>query len=359
MKINRYISYALLILVAILFLQNNADARSGFGEKIKRIFSVRKQAEYGPGDHDFSLIHDGIKRIYKVHVPVDYNRNNPVAILIAFHGGGGNALGSIGFFKLDGKADKENFIVVYPEGSGKKVSGKMFASWNAGECCPQASEKNIDDVGFVSQMMDKLFTDFSIDAKKVYAVGFSNGALMCYRLACELSEKIAAIAVGGAQDAFKNCNPKTPVAVLHFHGTSDKCAIYEGGVCGGCFADYLNKISLPVSRNNSLWNCRSVPEYIKEWSILNGCTDQGEVVYEKESAKCFSYNQCRHKVEVVLCTLEGSGHTWPGGSYGNKICEQNKNSFLCSEWINTVGEVNKDLSANDMLWEFFKRHPRN
>ena len=309
------------------------------------------------GDYDFYLMQGVNKRLYKVHVPAGYRKDTPTPLVIVFHGGGGSAQGSIDFFKLNPKADLQNFIVVYPEGTGKRVAGKIFASWNAGKCCPPATIRNIDDVGFISMMIDELKKNFAIDAKRIYATGFSNGALICYRLACQLSEKIAAIAVGGAHDAFPDCHPQRPVPILHFHGTLDNCGLYNGGVCGGCFADYLHSMGLPADRNASLWNCKPVPEYINEWRGIDGCSGEAKVVYQKGSATCISYDQCSANAEVVLCTLEGSGHTWPGGDYGNKMCQRNKNSRLCQEWINTVGTVNKDLSANDMLWEFFKKHP--
>jgi polyhydroxybutyrate depolymerase len=329
-----------------------------FAQRLKELFLSRNESLHTSGDYDFKLIHDGLTRTYKVHVPRGYSTNNPLPVVIAFHGGGGNAQASVEFFGLNAKADKENFIVVYPQGSGKKVLGKIFGSWNAGKCCPPARDNNVDDVGFVSKMIDKLKEDFAVDSKRVFATGFSNGALMCYRLACELSEKIAAIAVGGGQDAFSRCIPKSPVAIFHFHGTQDKCAFYNGGTCGGCFADYLNKLGIPADRTASLWECRSVQEYIDDWREINGCLSPGEIAYQKGSATCISYGECRNDVEVTLCTLQESGHTWPGGNYGNKICERAPSSFACREWVKGVGEINRDLSANDMLWEFFKRHPK-
>ncbi|MDD5729847.1 MAG: PHB depolymerase family esterase [Candidatus Omnitrophica bacterium] len=342
----------LILIMGVFFCSLPAYAENSFWGR--SIASHRR----GPGDYNFVLAYDGLARIYKVHVPAGYDRNNPLPVVIALHGGGGNAAGSIGFFKLNEKADKENFIVVYPEGTGKRVMGKVFGSWNAGGCCPPACVNKVDDVGFISKVIDTLEKDFKVDAKRIHAVGFSNGALMCYRLACELSDKIASIAVGGGQDSLNGCQPKSSVAILHFHGTKDKCAPYDGGTCGGCFADYLNNLGIPADRSASLWQCRPVPEYINEWRVMDGCSASAKVVYQKGSATCISYSQCKDNTEVVLCTLEGSGHTWPGGNYGNKICDSRPDSPACREWKKEIGEINRDLSANDMLWEFFKNHPK-
>lgn len=358
MKTAKYMLFAIVVVSGVLLLYPSVYAQYRFRERVKKTLENRQKAHPALEDREFFVTHDGITRMYKVHVPPAYTKHKPIPVILAFHGGGGNAERSVDWFQLNSKADAEGFMVVYPEGTGKEVAGQVFGSWNAGECCPPAVVNNVDDVGFVSKMLDKLGKDFRIDKNRIFATGFSNGALICYRLACELSERIAAIAVGGAHDAFKQCNPSRHVPVLHFHGTNDNCGMYNGGTCGGCFADYLNNVGLPADRNASLWQCRSVPEYINEWRVRNGCSDPGSIMYQKGTATCVSYSQCAENAEVVLCTLEGSGHQWPGGGYGNKMCDRNPEGKACVEWLNIVGQVNRDLSANDMLWEFFKRHPK-
>lgn len=311
--------------------------------------------KYGPGDYDFSLMHDGLNRIYKVHVPVSYT-GQPLPVVLAFHGGGGNAQGSVEFYGINGLADKEGFIVVYPEGTGKELNGKVFGSWNAGRCCSPASENKIDDVGFIAKMIAKLKDDFTIDERRIFAIGHSNGALISYRLACELSDQIAAIAVGGAQDSFDNCRPSRPIPLLHFHGSDDKCAPYQGGECGGCFADFLTASGIPSPRKT--WECRPVPEYIDEWRQRNGCSDQTAVTFKNGNATCFTYQQCRDNADVTLCLVEGMGHTWPGRLHKTDACKKFPNSKLCQTWMETVGETSNDISANDALWEFFQKHPK-
>jgi polyhydroxybutyrate depolymerase len=315
-----------------------------------------QQDPSSPGDHTLSLQHDGLKRTYLVHIPPSYTKENPVPVILAFHGGGGNAEDTPRFYQLDEIADKEDFIVVYPEGTGRKLKGKVFGSWNAGRCCQPAQDENVDDVGFIEEMLDTLEENFNINKKRIYSIGHSNGALISYRLACELSDRIAAIAVAGAHDSFDNCSPSRPVPVLHFHGTQDNCALYEGGECGGCFADFLVSIGIPAERQG--WTCSSVPEYIDDWKELNNCSNKKEVTYQNGSATCETYLDCKDDAEVTLCTIEGMGHTWPGRGFGNKLCEDSPDSDLCAKWKAVVGEPNLvDLNANNALWEFFEEHP--
>jgi len=305
------------------------------------------------GDHEFTIKHDGLMRTYIVHVPHS-DKTAPLPVILAFHGGGGNAKGSAKFYGLNSKADDEGFIVVYPEGTGKKSNGKLFGSWNAGRCCPPASDHQVDDVGFLTKMMNKLPKDFNIDPRRIYAIGHSNGALISYRLACDLSERIAGIAVGGAQDSFDDCHPSRPVPVLHFHGTKDECAHYKGGVCGGCFADFLTALGIPAPRRT--WKCRSVPEYLDEWRQQNGCMDKARITYKKRKAQCRTYQKCQDNAEVTLCTIKGMGHTWPGRPHGVDPCKKRPRSKMCRLWKDTVGKTSNDIIANDALWEFFQKH---
>ena len=316
-----------------------------------------KKTILGPGDYDFSLIHDGLTRRYLVHIPSTYKEATLLPLVLAFHGGGGNAEGSPEYFQLNSKSDEEGFIVAYPEGSGKKILGKTFASWNAGKCCPSKAGDNIDDVGFIKKVLDDLKNKSNIDSKKIYATGMSNGALITYRLACEMANTFAAIAPVGGHDSYDDCNPSRPVPVIHFHGTEDPCAFYDGGNCGGCFADILGKLTgMEVEAHP--WECVSVPDYLEKWSEMNECSNEIEVTYKQGNAECITYNDCKDGADVTLCTIEGMGHTWPGrDTYSGESCARNPNGRFCTIWKNTVGPLTQDISANDMIWEFFEKHP--
>jgi len=290
--------------------------------------------DFGPGDHDFSLVHDGLTRIYKVHVPPSYDKKTSISVVLNFHGGGGNAEGAMKQTKMNEKSDNAGFIVVYPQGTGKTLLGKIFGTWNAGRCCGYAKENNVDDVGFVSALLDDLASKFNVDEIRIYATGHSNGALFSYRLACELTDRIAAIAPTAAHDAFDDCNPSRPISVMHFHGTADPAALYNGGHCGGKSGD-------------EGWECTAVPKYIDGWKVLNNCLTESSVTYQNGSATCETFEPCDDSSEVTLCTIEGGGHTWPGGNYYKDT----------PAWKEAVGELSLDISANDSMWEFFKKHP--
>ena len=136
-------------------------------------------AGLAPGDHRFSLRHDGRNRTYITHVPGIAGRR-ALPVMIAFHGGGGEAEGFKAYAGLDAVADREGFIVVYPNGTG--VLPRRLLTWNAGECCGYAMNQRVDDAGFAIAVLDDLARRTAIDTRRVYATGHSNGAMMSYRL---------------------------------------------------------------------------------------------------------------------------------------------------------------------------------
>ncbi len=179
-----------------------------------------------PGDHSRSLEVDGRNRAYLVHVPPQYDPAAPMPMVLAFHGGGGNANNMVAFSGLNEKADQAGFIVVYPEGSGRLP---RMLTFNAGNCCGKAAESKIDDVAFTRLVLDDLERIANVDRWRVFATGMSNGAMMCYRLAAELSNRIAAIAPVAGPMGTKDCQPVRAVSVMHFHGDADEFAPFKGG----------------------------------------------------------------------------------------------------------------------------------
>lgn len=312
---------------------------------------------YEAGDHEFSLRVDGLDRRVLVHVPASYRSFVPHPIVFALHGGGGNADGSVEYFELNELADQEGFIAAYPEGTGRRVFGKLFGSWNAGRCCAPALDQGVDDVGYFEAVIELLDRNFNIDQDRVYVMGMSNGAQMSYRLACEIADKIAAIAASGSTGSYEPCIPTRPVPVLHIQGRLDPCSPYQGGQCGGCMADLLTKLGFTVEKR--LWTCGSVPDYLQQWSRLNQCRGEAQQWNENRSAQCVSYDRCENGAEVVLCTVEGMGHTWAGrSSYAADACVRNPEGDVCNTWIEIVGPLGEGFPANETIWAFFERHPR-
>src|SRR3990172_446539 len=148
-----------------------------------------------PGDYVFTVVHDGLARKYRVHVPAGYDPATPAPVLFALHGGGGNMdyQANDQRYGLISTSEREGFIAVFPNGYSKWRSGR-FATWNAGACCGDARDKNIDDLGFIRQVVDDVTRKLNVDRNRFFAAGMSNGGMMSYRLACELSDTFSAIA---------------------------------------------------------------------------------------------------------------------------------------------------------------------
>ena len=318
------------------------------GSIVKRIKNQNPVIS-GPGDYDLFLDHDGLKREYLVHVPPSYDGSKKMPVIIMIHGGGGNAESMERYVLIDKVADREGFLVVYPEGTGKTVLGTKIFSFDAGRCCTPGK---VDDVGFFSKMIDKLGEDFTIDKKRVYATGISNGAQMSYRLACELSDKITAIAPVSGIGFTPNCLLKRPVPTLHIHGDSDPCEPYNGGMTGGsCTKEFL-KAFFNVDYKAPLVEVESVPQFIEEWKTTNNLPQDSKVSFRENDVTCETSSDS--KSEVTLCTIEGGGHMWPGESYGDP-CKRGMDTKLCKTYISILGEKS-DWYSDQYIWDFFKKY---
>jgi polyhydroxybutyrate depolymerase len=280
----------------------------------------------GPGDHIRTLEHGGQTRSYVVHILPKYDPKLATPVVLSFHGGGSNAEQMVRFCGLNEKADKEGFIVVYPNGTGYM----RMLTWNGGNCCDYAMKNSVDDVAFTRSVLDDLAKVANVDAKRVFATGMSNGGIMVYRLAAELSDRIAAIAPVSGPMGTATCNPKRPVPVMHFHGTDDAFAPFKGGKGKG------------VSGTEFF----SVEHSIQAWVKADGCpetpkvTDLPKRADDGTSVQRKTYGPGRDDAEVVLFVINGGGHTWPG-----------------RDAIRFLGTSTHSISANDLMWEFFQRHP--
>lgn len=323
----------------ILFLFFILLPRTGFAADFNHNIDVKKSS-----------------RGFIIHVPDDLKGRKDVPVVIVMHGGGGNADGMRKQTGMDAVADKNGFIAVYPEGTGGLLSGKM-RTWNAGACCGAAARKKTDDVAFISRMIDFLVSDYAADASRIYATGHSNGSQMSYRLACELPDKVAAVATNAGQRVLDTCKPKRPVAVLHLHGVQDPCALYNGGdACGGCYADVLG-LDLPGDK----WTCRPVRDVVREHALMNGCKDITEIVFSKGAVTCEAFTGCPKDAMVELCSIEGAGHMWAGkNDRGPAVCAAKPDKKICKTYRNAVGPQNADIDASQFIWDFFKdiRLPR-
>jgi len=275
----------------------------------------------GPGDHTRTLMMGQLKRTYLVHVPKDFDPKKPAPVVLALHGAAMNGTMMVWFSGLNKTSDKNGFIVVYPSGTGLGT----FLTWNSGGF----KGKTADDVAFIGKILDDLGSVLKIDEKRVYACGMSNGAMMCYRLAAELSDRIAAIAPVAGTIAVEKNEPKRPVPVIHFHGSKDSIVPFE----------------IAKDKTPAFMKMKSVEDSIQTWVKLNKCDEQPKLdtlTKEGDEMKVTrrTYGGGKDGAEVVLVVIEEGGHTWPG--------EQPPVSF--------IGKSVKNVSANDLMWEFFQKY---
>jgi polyhydroxybutyrate depolymerase len=272
-----------------------------------------------PGDYRFSFVHDGITREYLVHVPKSYS-GAATPMLVALHGGGGDAdfQADDSKYKLIGKSEQAGFIAVFPNGYSRLPSGAL-ATWNAGACCGAAQRNNVDDVGFIRAVIHRVERQASIDPRRVFATGMSNGAMMSWRLACEAPE-IRAIAPVEGTDNTSTCSPSHPVPVIEFHAADDPNVPFNGGV--GVGPSHTNFTSVPATQ--------------AKWVRLNGAQPQARRVLTVAGAHCDLHPAKPGGAPVELCVTDTGGHSWPGGG-----TQQGRK------------QPSTAISANDLMWSFF------
>lgn len=320
----------------------------------------------GPGDHEFTFSSRHGERRYLVHAPSGYDAKVATPVVLAIHGGGGNADGMPDVTGLNEISERKGFLVVYPEGTGPRFdNGKVAGAWNTGSCCGSAMEEGVDDVAYFSELLDRLQVDFHVDPRRVYATGISNGSQMSFRLACDLAGRIAAVAPTGSPGTHATCTPDRPVPVMYFHGSADPCAPYQGGEeCGGCLHEFLLGLcdlsQDPDACRQDLgepvhFTCEPVEEYLLAWRERNGCPPESTETFQNGKATCVTWGPCEEDAEVTLCTVEDMGHTWPGGTNG-PLCTSGQTPGLCSSYEEIVGPVSNDIVASEAMWDFFERH---
>jgi polyhydroxybutyrate depolymerase len=246
--------------------------------------------------------------------------------VLSLHGRLGQGKNQAKLSGFDAVANGGGFIVVYPDG--------VQRSWADGRGTTPADKQGVDDVGFLTALVDHFIEKFGADRRRVYAAGMSNGAMMSYRLACERADRFAAIAPVGAQMGQKlaeRCAPSRPVAVISFVGTEDPLVPFEGGEVSGDRGPVL-----------------SAARTREKWAAAAGCEGGPAVTQEPDRApedetrvRREAHGPCREGAEVVFYVVEGGGHAWPGGMR------------YMREWI--IGRTSKDIDASRAAWEFFQR----
>jgi polyhydroxybutyrate depolymerase len=271
---------------------------------------------------------DGLERQYWVYLPVKYSSAKKWPLVLTFHGSGGTGRGTFRQFNFEPGADREGFLIVAPEGIDR--------GWNDGRIRTKDARSE-DDVKFVKELLNQLQQRYSVDARRVFSTGISNGAIFSIYLAYKIPDRILAIAsVCGSMP--KNIEPEfrlpLPVSALFINGTSDPLVKYDGGPI--------------VSKNAGKGEVISTGDLVSHWIQFNGCSgppaeeDIPDIdTHDHCHASIRTYRRCTGSAEVTLVTVTGGGHTWPGGM-------QYAPRFM-------IGGVCRDFSAEELIWDFFKR----
>lgn len=254
--------------------------------------------------------HDGQTRDYRLFIPSGYDGSEALPLVFNLHGAGSNAFEQEFYAQMNPIGEANNFFICY----GNGIENVWNVGWEFGT--------STDDVGFISNLIDSLSASYEIDARRIYSCGMSNGGFLSYRLACELNDRIAAVAsVTGAFAPNFECNPGQSVPALEIHGTADPVVPYTGS----------EAVNIPI------------PDVVNFWVENNGCPSEPDStriedtnMMDSSTADRFDYLGCDNETEVSLIRINDGGHTWPG-------------AFI------DLGVTNQDFNASAAIWEFFNR----
>jgi len=277
-----------------------------------------------------SITVDGRERTYDLHVPSSYDGSKSVPLVLVLHGRLGTGEGQERLGHMDKTSDEHGFIAVYPDG--------LDRSWADGRGSRPSDKKGVNDVRFLSELLATLESQYKIDRGRVYVTGMSNGGFMSARLACDLSGKLAAVAIVAASISSNTaaaCNPGKPISVLILQGTADPLVPFEGGRLGknGDRGEILSH-GAAVQRFTAMNHCSSDPAR----KHIPDTTNDGT------SVDIAIYSGCASGAEVRSYAILNGGHTWPGGV-----------SYLPGL---IIGKTSSNLNASETIWEFFATHSR-
>lgn len=260
-----------------------------------------------------NITYKGQNRNYRLRLPANHDKNTAIPLVFNLHGFTSNAIEQEIYSGMNIIADTARFAVCYPNG----ISNAWNVGWSFGSTA--------DDVGFISTLIDQLNSTYGIDKSRVYACGMSNGGFMSYRLACELNDRIAAIAsVTGSmvQQAINSCKPGKSVPVMEIHGTADPVVNYNGTV----------NVSVAISK------------VLKFWQENNGCDINPTIeqvpnksITDNTTAEKWTYTNCENNKKLIHYKITNGGHTWPGSIINN-------------------GTTSQDFNASEEIWKFFKQY---
>lgn len=288
-----------------------------------------------PGDHEIALTVDGRERTYLLHVPAKYKASAKtlLPLVMMLHGAGGGGAQSEKQTGWDKKADSETFAAVFPDAlpASPHARTSFLANprfWNDHSGRGNAEHENIDDVAFLSAVFDDVEKRLPIDTKREYLTGFSSGASMTFLAAIKMSERIAAAAPVSGHYWGHDANVDRAVPLLLIFGNKDPLNPWDGGTVKMVWGNSDQK--------------PPVMDTVRAWARFTGCPPEPAPLSDKGGVKRVAYGPGHNGAEFLFVTIDGAGHTWPGG----------KEALPES----VVGSSTDKLNATDIIWMFFSRH---
>jgi polyhydroxybutyrate depolymerase len=266
----------------------------------------------GTGTTEHRIVVDGLERTYRAYRPAALP--DDAALVLVLHGGGGSATQAENSYAWTELAAQEGFVVVHPQG--------LHRTWNTeGGCCGRAAAQDVDDVAFLTRVVEDVSDRVTVDPDRVFVTGMSNGAMMSYTLACHTDVFAAVAPVAGTM--LVDCPAPSPVSVLHLHGTADGAVRMDGAPGEG-----LAEVDGPP-----------IADVVGFWREVDGCLEPSEV---RAGPVRRSVSGCADGRSVELVTVDGAGHQWPGSEAARPAADP---PFA-------------GLDATAEIWRFFAAHPR-
>ncbi len=275
-----------------------------------------------------TLRHDGRTRSYVLRAPSGSTPTGPaLPLVIVLHGGGGNAANAEKMSGFTALVERERILIAYADGSGRR--GDRLLTWNAGHCCGYAMEQKVDDVGFLGALIDAVAREFAVDPKRVYVTGMSNGAMMTHRAGRELAARIAAIAPVVGTVFGDEAQAAHAVSAIIINGKLDENVPPQGGLGSGF--------------GRRAWDGTPARPFLDQgtyWAKVNAC-EGGPTLSEEGQVLHFTW-KCPAGRAVELYQVKDNGHAWPGGQAGMRLGDKPSSA----------------LNATEVMWAFFKAHPK-
>ena len=281
---------------------------------------------------------DETARSYSAYIPSTYKPEIPSPLLIALHGLSGWGLQLMDNTKFNNLAEANGFIVAYPNGNAELVGNRVIRSWNGGSCCAISQRNNSDDVSYINNLIDDVSGRYSINSKRVYLTGHSNGSMLAQKLACQLSSKIAAVAVVAGRLLLDTCNPESPVSVLQIYGTADTLNPENGGTTNYTLGSYTYQ-----------FNSRPVMNSVQMLAAANGCSTnflENKNVSNKDLT-ISTWPDCKNGAVVSSIKITGASHAWMG------------HPAQSAESLKLSGEPYMKIDASKVIWSFLANKVKN